>query len=1178
MKRIPLIKFCAFLFVSLSLSLAAHAQFQATLQGTVFDPNGASVAEAKVTLTNQETGVSVDTTTTSDGLYKFTELAPGLYTVTVSAPNFKSNVTKDVSVRAEQPRGLDVKLELGAVSESVTVNGSVLPELQTQNADVAGTITNAEIQRLPIFNRDPYELVRLSPGVFGDGARSATGLTNGFPNGPGAGSRCCGPGGSNIAIFQVENQIPVSSNGQRVTSNYFQVDGVNVNSLEWGGAAVVTPSPDSVQEMTVVANDYDASDGRSSGAHVKVVTKGGTNTFHGSAFFQYEDPNMNAFNRYGGFTFNPNTFSPPVRNDDKFRQFGASLGGPIWKDKLFFFFNYEGLRDNNETFQNQFIETSQFRQALIAARPNTVVGATLAVPGIVPRVNQILTPSCNNWTTAGLSCQVVGNGIDIGSVTGAFGSYLGAFSLTDFYPNPNATTSGNAIKLDGIPDLQFAQIALPQVSTGNQYNPRIDFHWGRSVFTASAYLTYLNGFQADAAAQGRPMADINSNRFSPSAFLAWVFSFSPTLINEARFNFTRFGFDELSSNPQIDWAIPRTEIQSLPNTGQRIIFGAAEGPTSPGVFAENTFSYRDMVSKILSKHSLKFGVEFNQELDNDAQIGGGRPDLTFQGPWNFANGAPIFEQVDVVPTTGAPAPNRRYFRTLDGAGFVQDDWRLRPNFTLNLGLRYEYYGPPTEKNRQLSNIILGSGTTGYANAVSTNPSKLYPATWRNVGPRLGFAWSPDRFHSNAVLRGGFGIMYDRFDNVSFNNTRLDPPFFASYALCCGTAGSPFLNGQILYTLGTDPANPLAFPANPKLATAINPSTNLPALLPGQGAPDVWSVAANMPVPYTYEYSLQMEYALPHNWVATAGYQGSSSHHQLRIKNEIFFFPTGNAVINNDFQFTPDTNGNFNALVTQLQRRFNHGLAFTANYTYSKCIDNVSDEGPGFQTNQSFPTNLAFERGPCDYDSTHNFRAFALWDLPIFRDNHTFVGKILGGWEINGIFQFHSGFPWTPVTSNGCFLEGAATLCPVRPTTWRVGPQMEFNTESFLPPASGNFSSAILSQIKLPNVPAGTVPPPPGVGRNSYRGPRYSDFDFSVMKQFGLPGMRIIGEDAKIQLRANAYNAFNKLDLSPFQFGSQSTTVSFGNNGAGQPVYNPFFGLATSALQGRTIELEARFIF
>ena len=379
----------------LSLNNRAVAQFGASIEGTVQDKSGAVVSGATVTVTNQNTGAAQATQSNAGGFYRISGLTPGQYTVAVEGANFKKSTTNNVTVEAERVRGLDVTLELGQAQETITVTEQN-QALQTEDANVAGQLTASEVEKLPAINRDPYELLRLSPGVMGDGARYGDGRSVGFPNGPGANNGSAGPGGSNTAIFQVENQQPISANGQRITSNDYLVDGVSVNSLQWGGAAVITPSIESVQEITVLANDYDASDGRSSGAHIKTITKTGTNDFHGGAVFQYHSPGLNAYNKFSGY--NPGEgFTPPVRDDDVFRQFAGTLGGPIIHDKLFFFVNYEGLRASNTTFENQWVETSQLDALILADRGGTPVGATLQVAGVAPRIKQVLPSDCTLW-------------------------------------------------------------------------------------------------------------------------------------------------------------------------------------------------------------------------------------------------------------------------------------------------------------------------------------------------------------------------------------------------------------------------------------------------------------------------------------------------------------------------------------------------------------------------------------------------------------------------------------------------------------------------------------------------------------------------------------------------------------------------------------------------------------
>src|SRR5882757_1046745 len=273
-------------------TVCASAQFKASIQGTVTDPQGSAVSGAKVTLTNQATGVTRDTVGSDQGFYRINEVPPGVYTVTVSVSGFKQFVAKDISVEAEQPRGFDVVLTIGNVAESVTVTASA-GGLQTENASINATIGSQEVLTLPQFGRDPYELIHMAPGVFGDNARQGGGNSFALP-------QQVGPGASNNSIFQTENQVQIVSNGQRVSANSYTLDGVSINSLSNGGAAVITPNQESVQQIVVTSASYDAQQGRNSGAQVEVISKGGTNNYHGSALVKFNDKGLNAFNKFYG--------------------------------------------------------------------------------------------------------------------------------------------------------------------------------------------------------------------------------------------------------------------------------------------------------------------------------------------------------------------------------------------------------------------------------------------------------------------------------------------------------------------------------------------------------------------------------------------------------------------------------------------------------------------------------------------------------------------------------------------------------------------------------------------------------------------------------------------------------------------------------------------------------------
>ena len=1135
----------------LSAMMTAHAQFRAGLQGTISDSNGALVPQAKVTLTDTETGKIQETTTSEEGFYRILGLAPGKYSLTVEKEGYKKSVSENVTVAAENIQGVDVILEIGEISAVVTITDEAAQQLETENANVTKGITTAEVKRLPQVGRDPYELARLTPGVFGDAGRSPNGNSSGLPN-------TTGPGGSNNSIFQTENQPQISANGQRISANNFQLDGVSVNSLTHGGAAVVTPNQESVKEIRISSSTYSAEDGRNSGAQIKVVSQSGTNNFHGSAILKYDSPKLNAFNKY------PNDFGRgrPERVERFFRQFGGSLGGPLYlprfgeggpsvysgRDRLFFFISYEGLRENSTTPAISYVETPQFRQSVLNARPTSLAAAILSSSGVVPRTGDVLAPSCADIQSS-VPCQVVGNGLDVGSPGASLGQYL---------------TFGNlgGGGLDGIPDIQKVIIAGPTINRPNQYNARFDFlPTQNNQLTFSTYLT--RGFRvgSDTGAAARPQADITQTPNNSAYAVLYNSTLSPTLLNEARFNFTKFAYDEVASSSETNFGIPRIEIENLLRDG-RIRFGANQAETTPGIFSEKTMEFRDVVSNVRGNHGLKFGGEYRRELNDNNLNGASRPLYTFAGLFNFANDAPLFYQINADPETGGVANAQRHFRSSSYGLFFQDDWKVRPNLTLNLGLRYEYFGVLQEENDQVANFVFGPGG-GLAGSRVEPTSDLYNPDRNNFAPRIGFAYSPSRFdlQEKLVLRGGFGISYNRIPEVVFANTRGNPPFFARFQICCGTAatdfGSPFAGGQILYALGSS-SSPFSFPANPALAVGIDPVTGAPP----DRTVEIYGALPDTPMAYVYAYSLEAQYALPFRLTATLGYQGSSSHKLIRLVNQRFIEPVIPA---NFFAFavfipTPDVNANYNAMNARLTRRFSRGFQFDVLYRWAKSIDTLSNEGPGAETNQTFPQDLRQERGPSDFDVRHNLNISGLWDIPLFRNRRDFVGKAFGGWQIDGILTAHTGFPWTPHTGQ-CVRSANSNdfVCPSRPTRYFGGALEDTDNEAFIRPG-GNFPGGGLLYFD-PNNPGGALLP--GIGRNSFRGPRYFAVDLSLGKRTGLPSF--LGEGAFLEVKANFFNAFNNLNLAPFEFFHPT-------------VDNRDFGRAQSALAGRVVEFQARFNF
>ena len=1143
--------FC--LFVILGFALPAHAQYRAGIQGSVLDAQGAGVDGATVTLTNLETNHTAQTTTASGGVYNFLSLPPGNYTITVEKTGFKKKLLENVVVEGEQVQALTTTLEIGDVTASVTVNASEAAAIDTETGQLSGTLSSSEVQNLPSLGRDPFQLLRLAPGVFGDGAHNNGGNAQNIPG-------SAGPGGSSAtsSIFQTENQPQVFAGGQRNENNSFQVDGVSTNSLDWGGASIITPNEESIKEVRITSNSYDATLGHGSGAQVEVVSKNGTNSYHGSFFFKIDRPGLNSVQNYNG----PGGPGADQRVSNRFNQFGGSVGGPVIKNRLFAFFSYETLRNSSVSSGTAWVEAPEF---LGAAPSGSIASTLLTFPGEGAAISQALPITCADANIPSTNCQPAGNGLDIGSpLTTPLGTPDPTFGQT-------ATPVGIGNGFDGIPDLEFVDTVNPNKSIATQYNGRVDFQvtsndlLAYSLYWVPNNATFFNG-------QARPANLWHSDRTNYSQSLLWNHTFAPTLINEARFNVSRWYFNELATNPQEPWGLPTDNINCLQNA-----CGITFGSNGPGIFYKTGYNVRDVATKVLSRQTFKFGVDIYKEQNTQTQAGGARPTYNFNGLWNFLNDAPVSENGNFNPTTGVPTELRSYIRDNIYAVFVQDDWKLKSNLTVNLGLRWEYFGPFHEKNGQLATAVLGAAPNQLADLSVRLGGNLYNASKRNFGPQLGFAWSPNILSNRFVVRGGFGIGYNRPEDALPLGVLTDvSPLFA---------GFNFNGSNIVYAVPSDTHQFTPYPQNPNAILTFNPATNLPA----SGAPIfLTGFPANVIPPYTYRYSLEGQYDLGYNTVATVGYQGSVTHRALRwvFQGQILFEPQ-NPEVNNVRLFTNDVNGNYDALLLQLQHHFSHGFELSANYTYSHSNDDASSD---FYFDQ-YPFSGPSGYGPSDYDVTHNFTLWGLYSPKFFRNGAAWEEKVFGGWTFSGIWNVHSGFPWTPfynvsvtgyADGNTCSLIfDDSGYCGVRPASYLGGAKGDYSNAAFEKP-TGNFPNLPASYFTPPNLTVNGIPPAPGVGRNSFRGPRYSSIDFTVAKAFGLPNMPVLGEGAKIDLRLNIYNLLNEVNLGPI--GNQPIgTINLDSTTGIQTNPTPatgsqVFDRSGFALAGRVIEAQARFSF
>jgi hypothetical protein len=1128
-------------------AFGACAQYRAGIQGTVVDSQGAVVEGANVTVTAQETGISQATTTSDTGVYSVTRLAPGLYRISAEKAGFKIKVVENVNIIGDQVTAVNVALEVGQVTESVTVNGDQLPAIDTESGQISGTITSQQIQSMPSFGRDVFQLLQLAPGAFGDGSRNSGGDTNGLPSSEQAGS------GATDGIFKTENQGQVSAGGGRVNDNNYTIDGVGVTSVSWGGASVITPNEDSVKEVKVISNNYDAEYGRYAGGQVQVLSANGTNDFHGSAFIKIDRPGLNAYNAWGG-PYGGAT----QRNDSDFNQIGGSIGGPIWKNKVFFHFTYETIRNNGSVTGTGWYETPQ----LLALAPSGSNAAKFTTyPGTAVAASSVVSLPCSAiGLTQGVNCNQVAGGLNLGS---PLTTPLGTADPT--YTSNLNPGIGNG--LTSTPDFAFVNTVGPNTTVEQQFHGRLDWDITKQDLVAfSAYdvpvsTTSYNG-------PVRPMNLYHHNAINQAGTVLWDHTFSPTLINEARANAAGWRWNEINSNPQEPWGLPNAYIDSIGTAGQT--YESDFGAPGPSVFDQWTYGAKDTLTKVWNSHTLKMGGEYTRLLFVDEAPWSARPSYNFRNYWDFLNDAPYLENGVFDPVTGIPTSFRKDTREDITAAFIQDTYKVRSNFTLTAGLRWEYFGPLTEKNGNLGVAQLGdTPATALSGLYVRKGGDLYNTSPANFGPALGFAWSPDKilghsFGSRLVFRGGFGIAYSAIEEGVTLNGRNNPPFVSSNSSLSGS--------QILYELPTDVHDFNGYPSNPFAITTFNSN-----LLPTSSIIGVTGFPNNMPSTYTYHYSLEGQYDLGHQWVATLGYQGSSSRHlPVQTNLAILYSQIGpeNPAVNNVDWYEDTANANFNALLAEIEHQFAHTFMFDGQYRYSKCMD----QGSNSFAVANYPWNPATAWGPCDFDSTHVFKLYGVWTPVIFHGNN-WKEKIVGGWSLSGIFNWHSGFPWTPTynniggenTCNLIFQNGGCsngTTNNLLPAAYLGGAGSSYTNGTF-EKQGGNFSKGGAAYFTAPSFtpgpdfPAvGPLPGAPGIGRNAFRGPRYTDVDATLSKSFGLPNTRILGENAKLEVRGNFYNLFNNLNLTNID-----TTVT-----------DPFFGTAQNALGGRTVELQARFSF
>ena len=1167
---------------------AVNAQYRASLEGTVTDAQDKAIAGATLTLTDKETNRVLTATSNETGGYRIGGLAPSQYSLSVEKSGFKIKLLESVEVLAEKENALTIMLEVGQTTETVTVNSEVVPVLDTENATLGSTISSGEVQNLPAPGRDVYQILQLAPGAFGDGAQAAGG---GVGNLPGDN----GPGGSGPAtgIFAIENAPQVSVGGGRREVNNYQIDGIGVTSAAWGGTAIITPNMDSVKEINVVTNNYDAEDGRYSGGQVKVITQNGTNQYHGSFFWRAARPGLNAYQRYNG------PGNAVVRNNTKLNDFGGSVGAPILHNKLFGFFAYETIRTNGAANAQGWYETSQFRAA---APLNSAYSLFSSYKGSAPLTGQVLEQPSDQHTCSdvglqeGVTCNTIaGQGLDIGSPLNA------PLGTQDPTWGNSSSVPGVGSGLDLVPDIQFLSQNYTQPTLEQQFYGRVDYSLSsRDLIAFAGYYVpnKTDGYNGTA----RGMNYFVSEYQNRSLTALWDHTFNATTQNEFRANNGGWKENNLQSNPQAPFGLPNIGLGNLGGfnpVGSISINGFGVG--TPVVFDQSTYSGKDVLTKVQKRHTIKMGGEITRLLFVDDSPWNARPTYNFHNLWDMANDAPVSESATFNAVTGVPTDFRRDTRETLYGFFVQDQYKIKPNLTLTAGLRWDYFGPMSEKYGHLGVVVLGQGDSQIANVHVRKGGNLFNGDKADFGPQLGFAWSPGFAGQKLVLRGGFGLGYTALQEANTLDGRNNPPYLSGLLNLTGS--------QILYGPQSFPSTPTSFygyAANPATTSTLDPTTNLP--VPGQNfalAP-LQAYQPNLPTTATYRYSLDAQYDLGREWVATAGYQGTQSRHLTRLFNYTLYeysrlLGSGNGMaafnpsVENVNMYDDEGSGSFGAALFGLRHRFGHSFQFEADYRIARSLDTGSSnyspaqggpcqcEGQADGPYQYFPMRL--DRGPSDFDVRHAEKVFGVWTPQLFRGGNRLLQKVLGAWTLSGILNAHTGFPWTATDNNlggdavyqtsGSSYGGGA---PLRPFKYLGGLNVgNFKTQNYPNGALTIFPENVMnSATGLPcYVPGpamadivsgaaapGPIPCAPAIGRNTFRGPHYFDTDMVIGKSFGLPSMKVLGEHGNVDIHANIYNLFNNTNLT-----------NIDNN-----IPDPHFGEAQGALGSRTIDLQARFSF
>ncbi|PYV66609.1 MAG: hypothetical protein DMG97_16165 [Acidobacteria bacterium] len=1066
-----------------STSLLAQT-FRGTILGTVIDPQGAVVAGAKVTVHNVNTGLERTTQTSADGSYSLPELPIGTYTVTVTQSGFQTAVTSNVAVNVAAERRVDVVFRTGKVSETVEVSGETLPLVETTNDTLGGILTQDTVKDLPINGRDYTKLIYLNPGVAGSPDQ--------ITDSPGS-----------FGEF--------SMNGARGRSNNFLLDGTDMNDGYRNNPAIneagvfATPATilpiDAVSEMNVLSN-YKPEYGRNGGAIVNIVTKSGTNALHGSLFEYFRNNALDARNYFD----NAPAPKAPFHNN----QFGGSVGGPIVKDKTFFFLDYEGQRENVGVVSLDCVPTAAFIQQATAT--------ALASPsGLSPVGQKLLDFFPHNPANY---------------IPGIAASDSGCFNARNqFAPDYIA----NAPSFNNLSSV-IAKIDHT-INSHNNLTGRYFFGDSTQQFPLALNATggQLPGFDTVTPTRVQVVS------------LSLVSVLSPTTVNELRYGWNRFAEGFFPQDQNFDPSsiglcnVPVT-ASSCSSSGLPIVLVSPTPTGASGFFSQLGATSGDPRQRVdtnnqlldsfswkMNKHDLKFGFEFRRTSIQQ------RFDKYSRGRIRFNTLADLLQMTPQLPSQSGFGVFNYSGNTLrhthqNGIGFyAQDDFRLTPRITLNYGLRWDYNAPVAEKDHLFSDFVPTSATAG--NLIQVGPgglSNLYNPDHKDFSPRVSVAWDATG-KGKTVIRAGYGLFFDSWSQDMALGHLPYPTFYAPGPAYNPIGPAPVQMGQL---------NPAAVDGNGAYI-ANTPLYDVPGC---SFECDIFSFDRNIKTPYIENYNLNIQQQISNKVVLQVGYVGSQGHRLLRFFdinqpsqatiasedlacnciNDVsvsrnYGFPNGAFYI---FQQNSTGRSNYHSLQTSLHVNNYHGFMSIVNYVWSKSLDNSSD-GEDFVVNAAQPQDSNSperEYARSNFNVPHRFVWIAGYQFPKMSGSWP---RLTSGWGVDSTITLQSGQPFTlnynfedDFSGGGDGFDRPDVVGPIAYD--KHNPFNYLQLSSFAMPcteAAGQFSGFASDCI-------------PGtrhygnLGRNSLEGPTFKQWDLAIYKNTA------ISERLSVQLRADFFNLLN----------------------------------------------------